>query len=733
MSNAKFSIRPYQQSSQMNQNGALETWQSLDSAITQIHEQNASLLSFEELYRKAYNMVLYKHGGILYQKLNEKVSGFLQDIARKLSAVDSSQLLSAIITRWTDHKVSMGMIRDILMYLDRTYVPKEKLPPVYECGLSAWLEHVLHNDGIKEAALAEALSCIARERQNEDADRVVLRKFTSMYCEISKQAYVNDFEHPMLVASRQHFKLSAAEFISTNSVSDYLTKAQAWIESEGKRAESYLDPSTKPKLLNTLYDEVLVQHLDTMLMHDSGCTQMLRDEKWQDLGRLYSMLLLIKDLGVIEKLSAAVYAYIDKVGMDFVSDSSKTGDAVQYIDGLLQMKIKFTHLVENHFQGDKLMVKMLHSAFEHFVNHNQRSPEFLSLYMDEKMRKGLAGMMDDEVEAVLCHALGFFRYLQEKDLFERYYKQHLAKRLLGGKTEDDEHESAFLRKLKQECGVQFTSKLEGMFQDTRATHDLVHEFKEHVARNPDMQRSMRGIDLSVNVLTTGYWPTQNVAALPLPPPVQSACEVFKTFYLQKHNTRRLEFQTHMGHVDLRVHMPKKRYNLNVPVSMMVILMLFNTEDKLEYKEIAEMTQIPKTELDRALLQLSLGKLKILTKTPKEKAITGADVFGFNESFSAPHTKLKIQASKTSAGERDTLPTRSAIMEDRKHEIDAAIVRIMKARKELQHNQLTSEAILALTSRFKADPRDIKKRIEHLIEREFLERIPGDIKVYKYCP
>ena len=161
----------------------------------------------------------------------------------------------------------------------------------------------------------------------------------------------------------------------------------------------------------------------------------------------------------------------------------------------------------------------------------------------------------------------------------------------------------------------------------------------------------------------------------------------------------------------------------------------------------------RNDLDRALLSLSLGKvlggcatpvvtrfvlqLKILTKTPKDKQINaGKDVFGFNESFAAPHTKLKIQvysdlipssnslcdspanstdvlpvgaciqpknalhlqASKSSAGERDTVPTRNAIMEDRKHEvrhsilrkmndrcvcqIDAAIVRIMKARKEL---------------------------------------------------
>jgi len=70
---SKFVIKPYQSHATMTKEGAHETWQQLDSAITQIHDQNASSLSFEELYRKAYNMVLYKHGKILYDRLDDKV------------------------------------------------------------------------------------------------------------------------------------------------------------------------------------------------------------------------------------------------------------------------------------------------------------------------------------------------------------------------------------------------------------------------------------------------------------------------------------------------------------------------------------------------------------------------------------------------------------------------------------------------------------------------------------
>jgi len=54
--------------------------------------------------------------------------------------------------------------------------------------------------------------------------------------------------------------------------------------------------------------------------------------------------------------------------------------------------------------------------------------------MDDKLRKGLKGMSEDDIESVLDKVMMLFRYLQEKDVFEKYYKQHLAKRLLSGRT-----------------------------------------------------------------------------------------------------------------------------------------------------------------------------------------------------------------------------------------------------------------------------------------------------------
>jgi cullin 3 len=56
---------------------------------------------------------------------------------------------------------------------------------------------------------------------------------------------------------------------------------------------------------------------------------------------------------------------------------------------------------------------------------------------------------------------------------------------------------------------------------------------------------------------------------------------------------------------------------------------------------------------------------------------------------------------------------------------------MKARKRLHHNQLVEETIKQLSSRFTPDLTEIKKRIENLIDREFLTRTEEDHHLYDY--
>ena len=104
---------------------------------------------------------------------------------------------------------------------------------------------------------------------------------------------------------------------------------------------------------------------------------------------------------------------------------------------------------------------------------------------------------------------------------------------------------------------------------------------------------------------------------------------------------------------------------------------------------------------------------------------------YNASFTDKARRIKVPmiAAKISQEEKDS--TKASVDEDRKHAIEAALVRIMKTRKTLEHQKLILEASNQLIRHFKPDPKQIKKRIEDLIAREYLERDAANNNVYKY--
>ena len=421
-------------------------------------------------------------------------------------------------------------------------------------------------------------------------------------------------------------------------------------------------------------------------------------------------------------------SHLREMGKQLVTDPEKSKDPVEFVQRLLDERDKYDKIISTAFGNDKTFQNASNSSFEYFINLNTRSPEFISLFVDDKLRKGLKGIADVDVEVILDKVMMLFRYLQEKDVFEKYYKQHLAKRLLSGKTVSDDAEKSLIVKLKTECGYQFTSKLEGMFTDMKTSEDTMRGF---YGSHPELSE---GPSLTVQVLTTGSWPTQPAVPCNLPAEVSVLCEKFRSYYLGTHTGRRLSWQTNMGTADIKAVFGKgQKHELNVSTFQMCVLMLFNNSDRLSYKEIEQATEIPAPELKRCLQSLACVKGKnVIKKEPMSKDIGEDDLFVVNDKFTSKFYKVKIG---TVVAQKETEPekqeTRQRVEEDRKPQIEAAIVRIMKSRKILDHNNIIAEVTKQLQPRFLANPTEIKKRIESLIERDFLERDNTDRKLYRY--
>jgi len=149
--------------------------------------------------------------------------------------------------------------------------------------------------------------------------------------------------------------------------------------------------------------------------------------------------------------------------------------------------------------------------------------------------------------------------------------------------------------------------------------------------------------------------------------------------------------------------------------------------------LLDMTKLPAPELKRTLQSLCLSDtVRLLVKDPRSKQIAETDSFSVDLTFRSPLFRIKVPSLQLRETKEEQRSVTSKVFEDRQYAIDAAIVRVMKARKSMGHGQLMSEVIGAFASKFPVKPGDIKKRIGTLIEREYMERDKDNSQVYNYC-
>jgi cullin 3 len=184
-------------------------WLMLKSAIQEIQKKNNSGLSFEELYRNAYTMVLNKFGEKLYTGLKEVVTEHLiNKVRRDILGALNNNFLYILNQSWNDHQTAMVMIRDILMYMDRVYVQQFNVEPVYNLGLLLFRDHIVRYTNIRDPLKQTLLEMIAKERRGEITDRSAIKNACQMLVTLgidSRSVYEEDFEAPFLQQSAEFY------------------------------------------------------------------------------------------------------------------------------------------------------------------------------------------------------------------------------------------------------------------------------------------------------------------------------------------------------------------------------------------------------------------------------------------------------------------------------------------------------------------------------------------------
>ncbi|CAG4954062.1 unnamed protein product [Colias eurytheme] len=716
----KLVIKNFKSKPNLPENYQETTWSKLREAVIAIQTSKAIAYSLEELYQAVENMCSHKMASQLYVNLTNLVEAHVKsNIEQFLSeSMDRQVFLKRMDDCWRAHCRQMIMIRSIFLYLDRTYVLQNpSIHSIWDMGLDLFRHHIAMNTLIQTRTVDGLLLLIERERGGDAVDISLLKSLLRMLSDL--QIYQDAFEHKFLQATERLYAAEGQRLMRELAVPQYLAHVEKRLREENERLLHYLDVCTKWQLIHTVEKQLLSEHLTGIL--SKGLESLMDGPRLNDLTTLYNLFSRVKD--GLNELCNHFNAYIKKKGRTIVIEPERDKTMVAE---LLDFKEQLDNIVNSCFQRNDKFLYSMREAFEFFINQRQNKPaELIAKFVDLKLRAGNKEATEEELERLLDKIMVLFRFIHGKDVFEAFYKKDLAKRLLVGKSASVDAEKSMLSKLKQECGGGFTCKLEGMFKDMELSKDINVTYKQHLAASAESS----GLELSVYILTMGFWPTYPPVDVRLPPELTRQQDHFAKFYLAKHSGRKLQWQPTLGHCVLRAHFLQGNKELQVSLFQALVLLLFNDGNNLSFEDIKATTNIEACELRRTLQSLACGKARVLGKTPRGREVHDNDTFSFNGDFANKLFRIKINQIQMKETSEEQKATEERVFQDRQYQIDAAIVRVMKMRKALSHNLLISELYNQL--KFPVKPADLKKRIESLIDRDYMERDKDNPNQYNY--
>eukprot|EP00055_Hartaetosiga_balthica_P006552 m.20735 g.20735 ORF g.20735 m.20735 type:complete len:771 (+) comp5280_c0_seq1:227-2539(+) len=695
------------------------------------------------------------HGKELYERLRSFLISHASSLKQKLNQYEQSVLLDKYRHYWGLYNCACKVLNNIFSYLNKHCVPRAReaqLLNYFEVNtlmLFLWREHLflplqsklvdavlqLINDDRSGIAVKSTVihtytdSLVAmglddREHEHSNVPGLPFEPHTNL------NLYVKYFERPLIFSTKEYYEKEVSKFRASNvSIADYAKQALERVEQEEDRLERYMHVSSKEKL-NQVCHSVMIQS-QLKLFHNE-IEPLLADNKEEDLNRVYNLLRRVKN--ALEPLATNLQKHIEERGLAAIAACGTIGsgsnDARKYVKAIISVHAEFSKQIQRAFDSEPLFVAAMDKAFKKFVNENNvtkefgtrgnvRSPELLAKYIDSILKKNSKAEDTVDLDSQFPKLMIVFKYLEDKDVFEKFYKKNLAKRLVQHQSVSDDAESNFLEHLKTQSGHDYVAKLQKMFNDVGTSRSLNETFSSYLVD----KGSPLELNFTVQVLTINTWPfTQTLPSIRLPPALASCIDAFNGFYKSKHQGRKLTWLHDKSKGEIKSLYLKKAYTFVANTIQITVLLQFNDAAHLTLKDFLSRTEIPQ---ERLLPQIeTMKKMRILKKTDDGK-------YFLNTKYTYKSLKIKIDQVIKSEQKVENDTTHKAAQDERKFAIQACIVRVMKARNVMSMNDLMKEVIEQLQKRFNPQPAIIKKMIEVLLDREYMRRAEGNRQIFHY--
>lgn len=717
-------------------------WTVLSDNVYAILEDRKTASTMETLFSKVRAICDKNQAKELYDRLVVIVDSYAAQLKASLGLVEEiplmtdncEQYLAKFGSIWESYPVKINLIRNIFLYLDRIglAVSDQEILPLWDCFMKIFRKTFFPeiSKEFKSIKLFSALYMTMQKMMQKHTIDSPLKQLIEM---LQTVHVGEEFGAFLLTQLREHYDRERIEKVPIMTCNEYMTYAEDQINQYSKLVKKNFDePLALREVQSTIMNCLIQQAIPEILLHDLDA--LLSSNSIIDISRMFN--LCRQCIGGEDEVRSQFSKYMRSRGEQIIA----TCPDCELVSELLafKKKIDFIMLGSFHTASDPTKMRQCVSdAFESFVNKNvDRAAELISRHFHTLLHSGNKHVTDERsLDQMVDDAIVLFRYLRGKDVFEAYYKRGLSKRLFLERSASVDAEKMVLCKLKTECGAGFTYKLEGMFKDMDASETLGGLFLKYLAHENKPK-----INFNARVITPEYWPTYEAYEINIPKEMRDTLTDYQDFYRLQHGNRNVRW--HHGLAAAVVSAEFREDSCKELVTTMyqtVILLLFNKCETWTVSEMVDCTKIPEVEIVKNLVALIGGRdrPKILKMIGESSTSAKKDLlesvksgkFVVNSGFTDKRCRIRITQVNIKTPVEEKTDVEQEVNQDRQCNIDAAVVRIMKARKELPHATLINEVLQQL--KFPVKAADIKKRIEGLIERDYLSRDPEDATIYRY--
>ncbi|XP_059614263.1 cullin-5 [Phlebotomus argentipes] len=630
--------------------------------------------------------------------------------------------------------------------------------------LDSWNQSIFIN--IKHRLQDSAMKLVHAERNGDAFDSQLVIGVRESYVNLCSnpddqlEIYRENFEAAYLQATTTFYTLKASEQLQANGVQTFMRYADTKLREEEARAKRYLEPSSFAALTQCCVGVLICDHLPTLL---AECAPLIKAGETDRLQLMFRLLDRVP--GGVEPMLRDLESHIVNAGLaDMVAAADIiTQDSEKYVERLLELFRRFSTLVRDAVNDDPRFLTARDKAFKTVVNDTtvfklelptattargtkvttpeSKCPELLANYCDMLLRRTPLSkrLTSDQIESRLRDVLLVLKYVSNKDVFMRYHKAHLTRRLILDSSADSEKEEDMVEWLR-EVGMpaDYVNKLARMFQDIKVSEDLNAQFRSSTTRHDA---------INIKILNAGAWARGSErVSVSLPVELEDYIPEVEEFYKKKHSGRKLQWYHHMSNGTITFANEVGRFDLDVTTFQMAVLFAWNQRplERVSYENLRLATELPDPELRRTLWSLvAFPKLKrqLLIHEPAvtaPKDFAENTLFWVNQEFALIKNNRPQRRGKINMVGRLQLSTERSQQEDNQSIVQLrilrtqeAIIKIMKMRKRLNNAALQAELIDILKNMFLPSKKMIKEQLEWLIEHKYMRRDDDDINTFIY--